>query len=55
MHLFSSSRREMNVNLRNAIHKYLEIRGMKPSIYNFLHEYAWEKEERRTLVLVEEL
>ena len=49
MHLFSSSRREMSEDLRNALHKYLEIRGIKPSMYNFLHEYAGKKTDEEFL------
>ncbi|KAL4568000.1 hypothetical protein LXL04_023599 [Taraxacum kok-saghyz] len=37
---------ELDENLQKAFHKYLEIRGIKPSVTNFLHEYMVNKEHR---------
>ncbi|XP_071710665.1 uncharacterized protein At2g39795, mitochondrial-like [Rutidosis leptorrhynchoides] len=37
---------ELDENLQKAFHKYLEIRGIKPSATNFLHEYMVNKEHR---------
>ncbi|KVI07000.1 uncharacterized protein At2g39795, mitochondrial-like [Cynara cardunculus var. scolymus] len=37
---------ELDENLQKAFHKYLEIRGIKPSATNFLHEYMVNKDHR---------
>nr|GEZ25960.1 mitochondrial glycoprotein [Tanacetum cinerariifolium] len=37
---------ELDENLQKAFHKYLEIRGIKPSATNFLHEYMVNKEHK---------
>ncbi|KAI3933986.1 hypothetical protein MKX01_019925 [Papaver californicum] len=40
---------ELDENLQKAFHKYLEIRGIKPSTTNFLHEYMIDKDGREYL------
>lgn len=40
---------DLDENLRKAFHKYLEIRGIKPSLTNFLHEYMINKDNREYL------
>ncbi|KAK6929401.1 Mitochondrial glycoprotein [Dillenia turbinata] len=35
---------DLDENLQRAFHKYLEIRGIKPSTTNFLHEYMINKD-----------
>ncbi|PHU28003.1 hypothetical protein BC332_00096 [Capsicum chinense] len=35
---------DLDENLQKAFHKYLEIRGVKPSTTNFLHEYMINKD-----------
>lgn len=37
---------DLDENLQKAFHKYLEIRGIKPSTTNFLHEYMINKDTR---------
>lgn len=37
---------DLDENLQKAFLKYLEIRGIKPSATNFLHEYMIEKDAR---------
>ncbi|KAK9742419.1 hypothetical protein RND81_03G171400 [Saponaria officinalis] len=37
---------DLDENLRKAFHKYLEIRGVKPSTTNFLHEYMIDKDSK---------
>ncbi|KAI3705620.1 hypothetical protein L1987_75859 [Smallanthus sonchifolius] len=37
---------ELDENLQKAFHKYLEIRGIKPGMTNFLHEYMVNKDHR---------
>ncbi|KAL3373338.1 hypothetical protein AABB24_005368 [Solanum stoloniferum] len=37
---------DLDENLQKAFHKYLEIRGIKPSTTNFLHEYMINKDGR---------
>nr|XP_043616723.1 uncharacterized protein At2g39795, mitochondrial-like [Erigeron canadensis] len=37
---------ELDENLQKAFHKYLEIRGIKPGVTNFMHEYMVNKEHR---------
>ncbi|CAI0411182.1 unnamed protein product [Linum tenue] len=40
---------DLDENLKNAFHKYLDIRGIKPSTTNFLHEYMINKDCREYL------
>ncbi|KAG9453090.1 hypothetical protein H6P81_005994 [Aristolochia fimbriata] len=40
---------DLDENLQKALHKYLEIRGIKPSTTNFLHEYMINKDGREYL------
>ncbi|KAJ8747119.1 hypothetical protein K2173_008918 [Erythroxylum novogranatense] len=40
---------DLDENLQKAFHKYLEIRGIKPSTTNFLLEYMTEKDNREYL------
>ena len=44
--LFSSSRRGMEENIREAFKKYFEIIGIKPGIYNFLSECMSKKKSK---------
>ncbi|OMO76599.1 Mitochondrial glycoprotein [Corchorus olitorius] len=37
---------DLDENLQKAFHKYLEIRGIKPSTTNFLHEYMINKDNK---------
>ncbi|XP_061997994.1 uncharacterized protein At2g39795, mitochondrial-like [Rosa rugosa] len=37
---------DLDENLQKSFHKYLEIRGIKPSTTNFLHEYMINKDSR---------
>ncbi|KAG7964895.1 hypothetical protein I3843_09G195000 [Carya illinoinensis] len=41
---------DLDENLQKAFHKYLEIRGIKPSTTNFLHEYMGNKENKEYLM-----
>ncbi|KAK9141406.1 hypothetical protein Scep_011087 [Stephania cephalantha] len=45
----------LDENLQRAFHKYLEIRGIKPSTTNFLHEYMINKDSREYLVWLKNL
>ncbi|KAL4367350.1 hypothetical protein GQ457_05G020030 [Hibiscus cannabinus] len=40
---------DLDGNLQKAFHKYLEIRGIKPSTTNYLHEYMINKDSREYL------
>lgn len=40
---------DLDENLQKAFHKYLEIRGIKPSTTNFLHEYMINKDSKEYL------
>lgn len=40
---------DLDENLQKAFHKYLEMRGIKPSTTNFLHEYMIDKDGREYL------
>ncbi|CAN1173930.1 Uncharacterized protein At2g39795, mitochondrial [Linum perenne] len=40
---------DLDENMKNAFHKYLEIRGIKASTTNFLHEYMINKDSREYL------
>ncbi|CAL1387414.1 unnamed protein product [Linum trigynum] len=46
---------DLDENLKNAFHKYLEIRGIKPSTTNFLHEYMINKDSKEYLGWLNEL
>ncbi|KAH7537140.1 uncharacterized protein At2g39795, mitochondrial [Ziziphus jujuba] len=46
---------DLDENLQKAFHKYLEIRGIKPSTTNFLHEYMINKDSREYLVWLKKL
>ncbi|PON90803.1 Mitochondrial glycoprotein [Trema orientale] len=37
---------DLDENLQKAFHKYLEVRGIKPSTTNFLHEYMIAKDSK---------
>ncbi|KAM3218669.1 hypothetical protein P3L10_023200 [Capsicum annuum] len=49
------SREDLDENLQKAFHKYLEIRGFKPSTTNFLHEYMINKDPRKYVMWLENL
>ncbi|XVF83753.1 hypothetical protein PTKIN_Ptkin16aG0517600 [Pterospermum kingtungense] len=40
---------DLDENLQKAFHKFLEIRGIKPSTTNYLHEYMINKDSREYL------
>ncbi|XXG75296.1 hypothetical protein AAC387_Pa07g3832 [Persea americana] len=40
---------DLDENLQKAFHKYLTIRGIKPSTTNFLHEYMINKDSKEYL------
>lgn len=40
---------DLDENLQKAFHKYLEIRGIKPSTTNFLQEYMMNKDSKEYL------
>ncbi|KAF4346055.1 hypothetical protein F8388_016452 [Cannabis sativa] len=46
---------DLDENLQKSFHKYLEIRGIKPSTTNFLHEYMINKDSREYLLWLEKL
>ncbi|XP_057979911.1 uncharacterized protein At2g39795, mitochondrial-like [Malania oleifera] len=46
---------DLDENLQKAFHKYLEIRGIKPSTTNFLHEYMVNKDSREYLMWLKNL
>ncbi|KAK7300760.1 hypothetical protein RJT34_11610 [Clitoria ternatea] len=46
---------DLDENLQKSFHKYLEIRGIKPSTTNFLHEYMINKDSREYLVWLKKL
>ncbi|WOK94151.1 hypothetical protein Cni_G02853 [Canna indica] len=41
---------DLDENLQKSLHKYLEVRGIKSSQFDFLHEYMLNKDEREYLV-----
>lgn len=41
---------DLDESLQKSFHKYLEIRGIKPSTTNFLHEYMINKDSKEYLV-----
>ncbi|KAK1377982.1 Mitochondrial glycoprotein [Heracleum sosnowskyi] len=46
---------DLDENLQKAFHKYLEIRGVKPSTTNFLHEYMINKDSREYMMWLKNL
>ncbi|OIT33426.1 PREDICTED: uncharacterized protein At2g39795, mitochondrial-like [Nicotiana attenuata] len=46
---------DLDENLQKAFHKYLEIRGIKPSATNFLHEYMINKDGREYVMWLKNL
>lgn len=46
---------DLDENLQKAFHKYLEIRGIKPSATNFLHEYMINKDSREYVIWLKNL
>lgn len=52
--LFSAFR-DLDENLQKALHKYLEVRGIKSSLFDFLHEYMLQKDEREYLAWLQNI
>ncbi|XP_051122764.1 uncharacterized protein At2g39795, mitochondrial-like [Andrographis paniculata] len=46
---------DLDENLQKAFHKYLEIRGIKPSVTNFLHGYMVDKDSREYIAWLKKL
>ncbi|QCE11790.1 uncharacterized protein At2g39795, mitochondrial [Vigna unguiculata] len=46
---------DLDENLQKAFHKYLEIRGIKPSTTNFLQEYMFAKDRKEYLMWLKNL
>ncbi|CAJ1801030.1 unnamed protein product [Sphenostylis stenocarpa] len=46
---------DLDENLQKAFHKYLEIRGIKPSTTNFLQEYMFAKDQKEYLMWLKNL
>ncbi|PIN07930.1 MAM33, mitochondrial matrix glycoprotein [Handroanthus impetiginosus] len=46
---------DLDENLQKAFHKYLEIRGIKPSTTNFLHAYMVDKDNREYITWLKNL
>lgn len=46
---------DLDENLQKAFHKYLEIRGIKPSMTNHLYEYMLNKDSKEYLVWLKNL
>ncbi|KAL1559441.1 hypothetical protein AAHA92_09785 [Salvia divinorum] len=46
---------DLDENLQKSFNKFLEIRGIKPSTTNFLHEYMINKESREYVTWLENL
>ncbi|CAN4089162.1 unnamed protein product [Withania somnifera] len=46
---------DLDENLQKAFHKYLEIRGIKPSTTNFLHEYMINRDAREYVMWLKNL
>ncbi|KAK6145405.1 hypothetical protein DH2020_022225 [Rehmannia glutinosa] len=46
---------DLDENLQKAFHKYLEIRGIKPSTTNFLHGYMIDKDSREYVTWLKNL
>lgn len=47
--------RDLDENLQKAFLKYLEIRGIKPSMTNHLYEYMLNKDSKEYLVWLKNL
>ncbi|ESQ40514.1 hypothetical protein EUTSA_v10014433mg [Eutrema salsugineum] len=47
--------RVLDEKLRKAFHRYIEIRGIKPSMINFLHEYMINKDSKEHLLWLKTL
>ncbi|XP_051121467.1 uncharacterized protein At2g39795, mitochondrial-like [Andrographis paniculata] len=46
---------DLDENLQKAFHKFLEVRGIKPSTTNFLHGYMLEKDDREYITWLKNL
>ncbi|RDX86651.1 putative protein, mitochondrial, partial [Mucuna pruriens] len=46
---------DLDENLQKAFHKYLEIRGIKPSTTNFLQEYMFSKDNKEYVMWLKNL
>lgn len=46
---------DLDENLQKVFHKYLEIRGVKPSTTNFLHEYMINKDSKEYVMWLKNL
>ncbi|KAL3834019.1 hypothetical protein ACJIZ3_008755 [Penstemon smallii] len=46
---------DLDENLQKAFHKYLEVRGIKPSTTNFLHGYMVDKDSREYVTWLKNL
>ncbi|TKY65977.1 mitochondrial protein [Spatholobus suberectus] len=46
---------DLDENLQKAFHKYLDIRGIKPSTTNFLQEYMFAKDNKEYLMWLKNL
>ncbi|KAL3652178.1 hypothetical protein CASFOL_001859 [Castilleja foliolosa] len=46
---------DLDENLQKAFHKYLEIRGVKPSVTNYLNGYMMEKDGREYVTWLKNL
>ncbi|KAL0452819.1 UNVERIFIED_CONTAM: putative protein, mitochondrial [Sesamum latifolium] len=46
---------DLDENLQKAFHKYLELRGIKPSTTNFLHGYMVDKDSREYITWLKNL
>ena len=51
--VFSSS--DLDKDLQKAFKRYLNIRGIKPSTINFLHEYMINKNSKEELIWMKKL
>ncbi|CAH2073924.1 unnamed protein product [Thlaspi arvense] len=47
--------RALDEKLRKAFHRYIEIRGIEPSMINFLHEYMINKDSKEHLLWLKTL
>lgn len=47
--------RDLDENLQKAWRKYLEVRGIKGSLFDFLHEYMMHKDEKEYLAWLKNL
>ncbi|XP_008796210.1 uncharacterized protein At2g39795, mitochondrial-like [Phoenix dactylifera] len=46
---------DLDENLQKALHKYLAVRGIKGSLFDFLHEYMMSKDEKEYLAWLKNL